>query len=390
MTQQEVFDCIVIGAGIEGCATAYQLAKTGHRTLLLEQFPLPHSRGSSHGHSRITRYSYGKQHFTDMMVEAYPMWFQLEQESGTKLYRKTGVFQLEPPPYRDYTCHVASLDSIGKPYKLYSGKELNRDFEGVRYDDDYRGMLELDGGVLMANRCLQSYLSQFVKFGGVLHDAEKVLRITPGKIATVTTSKGDYHARSVALTPGAWAGQILRSIGIDLPLQAQRTNVCYWREKTPGTFKSFPCLLDLGITKYGAGIYALPSDEYPGLMKVCYLHTGISIDSPDYRDYTSTGKQTDIEAVSHYIKDHMPGLDGQHPAVVETCLFTGTPDGDPIIDRHPLYPNIVFAVGMSGHGFKLAPVFGKILCEMATGQKLSYDISPVQMKRFNTATFARL
>ena len=68
------------------------------------------------------------------------------------------MFQLEPPPYRDYTCHVASLDSIGKPYKLYSGKELNRDFEGVRYDDDYRGMLELDGGVLMANRCLQSYL----------------------------------------------------------------------------------------------------------------------------------------------------------------------------------------------------------------------------------------
>ena len=55
---------------------------------------------------------------------------------------------------------------------------------------------------------------------------------------------------------------------------------------------------------------------------MCYLHTGISIDSPDYRDYTSTGKQTDIEAVSHYIKDHMPGLDGQHPAVVETCLFT--------------------------------------------------------------------
>ena len=62
----------------------------------------------------------------------------------------------------------------------------------------------------------------------MLHDAEKVLRITPGKIATVTTSKGDYHARSVALTPGAWAGQILRSIGIDLPLQVGQYKANYY------------------------------------------------------------------------------------------------------------------------------------------------------------------
>ena len=52
------YDVIVVGAGIEGSATAYTLVKEGRRVLLLEQFPLPHSRGSSTGHSRVTRYAY--------------------------------------------------------------------------------------------------------------------------------------------------------------------------------------------------------------------------------------------------------------------------------------------------------------------------------------------
>lgn len=38
--KNETYDAIVVGAGIEGSATAYQLAKSGKRTLLLEQVNL--------------------------------------------------------------------------------------------------------------------------------------------------------------------------------------------------------------------------------------------------------------------------------------------------------------------------------------------------------------
>ncbi|XP_072041917.1 peroxisomal sarcosine oxidase-like [Amphiura filiformis] len=381
-----MYDCIVVGAGIEGCSSAYQLAKNGYSTLLLEQFPLPHNRGSSHGQTRITRYSYGQKHFSDMMLEAYPMWKQLEEEANTTLYSKTGVFQLEEPPYEDYNNHLKCLKSINKPYRLYSGKEINQEFPGVRFEDHYKGMLELDGGVLMANKCLQSYQNQFVKFGGTLQDGEKVLQILPGRRHTIVTNKGRYLAKSVVLTPGPWASQLLKPLEIHLPLQPQRVNVCYWKEKIPGTYASYPCLLDLSTRKYGAGMYALPSTDYPGLMKVCYLHTGKDVDSPDHRDYVRIGKQRDIDTMRQYIREHFPGLHGEQPAILETCMFTSTPDGDPVIDRHPLYPNLIFAVGMSGHGFKLAPVFGKILFEMATGRPLSYDITPVSMKRYSRST----
>jgi len=60
MVDTEVFDCIVVGAGIEGSATAYELSRRQMDVLLLDQFALPHKKGSSHGATRITRRAYNK------------------------------------------------------------------------------------------------------------------------------------------------------------------------------------------------------------------------------------------------------------------------------------------------------------------------------------------
>ena len=70
---------------------------------------------------------------------------------------KIGVLLLQEPPYDDYNGHLDCLKSINKPYRLFSGKELNEEFPGVQFEDHYKGMLELDGGSLLANKCLQCY-----------------------------------------------------------------------------------------------------------------------------------------------------------------------------------------------------------------------------------------
>ncbi|XP_022093233.1 peroxisomal sarcosine oxidase-like, partial [Acanthaster planci] len=96
------YDCIVVGAGVEGSAAGYQLTKIGCKTLLLEQFKLGHNKGSSHGHSRITRYAYQQKHYADMMLECFQAWERLERETGTTLYRNVGLLSVNEPPYRDY------------------------------------------------------------------------------------------------------------------------------------------------------------------------------------------------------------------------------------------------------------------------------------------------
>ena len=81
-----------------------------------------------------------------------------------------------------------------------------------------------------------------------------------------------------------------------------------------------------------------------------------------------------------------------------------SPDKDPVIDRHPLYSNIIIAAGFSGmcyiciivctlliytfvhtgHGFKLSPIVGSLVAELVTGQKLSHDLHPFRVARFQT------
>ena len=87
-----------MGAGISGSWTALQLVRRGASVLLLEkvlvtlapppstpQFPLPHSRGSSHGQSRGIRRAYTDPYFTAVMEEAYREWEALEREAATTL-----------------------------------------------------------------------------------------------------------------------------------------------------------------------------------------------------------------------------------------------------------------------------------------------------------------
>jgi len=81
------YDHIVIGAGINGSSAAYQLAKRGTKVLLLEKFPLPHSRGSSHGQSRIIRKAYPDPFFSNLMKEAYQEWDLIEKEQGVQLIK---------------------------------------------------------------------------------------------------------------------------------------------------------------------------------------------------------------------------------------------------------------------------------------------------------------
>ena len=56
-------------------------------SFLLLQFPLPHSRGSSHGQSRITRYAYPQDYYTHMMLDAFPLWDTLAREAGVDIFK---------------------------------------------------------------------------------------------------------------------------------------------------------------------------------------------------------------------------------------------------------------------------------------------------------------
>ncbi|XP_060077604.1 peroxisomal sarcosine oxidase-like [Ylistrum balloti] len=376
----EVYDSIVVGAGIEGSSTAYHLVKNGHHTLLLEQFPLPHSRGSSHGQSRITRMAYGgADYYTEMMKEAYKLWEVLEKESGTTLYKKTGLLLVGKAEEDLIDGTVRALRKYSVPFTSLDGRALGKKYPMLKYSQDITGVEDHTGGVLFADKALAAFQGQFVKQGGILRDNEAMVDVFPGDIVTVKTNKGSYRGRNLVLTVGPWATKVLPSLGIHIPLKAIRISVFYWKEKVPGTYgaETFPTFLAAN----GSGdfdVYGLPSLEYPGLYKLC-LHYGPEID-PDRRDDTDSAWV--LDNMKTFVANHFPLLE-PHPAVTETCIYTNTPDHDLVLDRHPAWRNIIIGAGFSGHGFKLSPVVGKVLSELVMQKSPSYNLSYFKIDRFH-------
>ncbi|XP_063953790.1 peroxisomal sarcosine oxidase-like [Lytechinus pictus] len=219
-----VYDVLIVGAGIQGSSTAYHCVKQGLKTVLLEQFSLPHSRGSSHGQSRIIRYSYEQTHYSQMMTEAFPMWKDLEKETNTHLYKKTGLLTISLPPMRSlYDSSLEQMRKFKRAHRILDHEALKKEYPEIDFPKESLVFMDYDGGTLRADKALRAYQDRFKDCGGILKEEEKVLEITPGTVVIVRTNKATYKTRQLILTPGAWAQKVLKPLGLDVPLTEDRS-----------------------------------------------------------------------------------------------------------------------------------------------------------------------
>jgi glycine/D-amino acid oxidase-like deaminating enzyme len=110
-------------------------------------------------------------------------------------------------------------------------------------------------------------------------------------------------------------------------LRTSAIAVTYWHDTSGecSAARGFPILYNARLTD----IYALPSCEYPDLVKILY-HGGPDANA-DARDVPD--RRPFVDKVSAYVRRHMPGLAHHEPAIQETCMYTHTPDNEPVLDR---------------------------------------------------------
>src|SRR5215210_4921626 len=108
-------EVVVVGAGVMGAATARALAQQGRDVLLVEQFRVGHTRGSSHGRSRIVRLAYPEVEFVELAKESFAGWRELERESGVELLELNGLLELVEDQAQSSS---DALDAAGADYEL--------------------------------------------------------------------------------------------------------------------------------------------------------------------------------------------------------------------------------------------------------------------------------
>lgn len=374
------FDAIVIGVGGMGSAALHHLARRGWKVLGLEQFDIPHEMGSSHGYSRMIRYTL-QEHpsYVPLVRRAYDLWHQLENAARERLLVTTGSIRAGHAEDEYFQGAVAACEEHHIPYEVLTGPEVSRRFPGYHLDHDISAVYQADGGFLLPERCIVNHVNSALEAGAEVHGRERVIDWEPsGDGVIVTTDRDTYRANRLIVSAGAWASKVASPL--ENHAVAERQVLAWFQPERPELFRTdtFPVF---GIYVEEGRFYGFPVFGVPGFKVGRSHHLHQAVD-PDFVD---RGIQAEDEAVlRQFVERYFPAAAG--PALsLKTCMFTNSPDGHFIIDLHPDYPQVSLASGFSGHGFKFASVIGEIMADLAMFGETTHDLELFRLDRFDPA-----
>jgi sarcosine oxidase len=320
-------DVAIVGAGVMGLATAHALQRTGREVVVYEQFEPGHTRGSSHGRSRIFRLAYAEPEWVRLAQEALIGWRELEAEAGEQLLELDGLLEIVTD-LRDSS--AAALDACGVVWQQVDGDYAQRRL-GLRLPTGSFGVLQPEAGIVRADRALAAFARGIdVRYGT--------------RVASLT----ELDAACVVVTAGAWVNDLIEP---PIPVRVTRETVCYFRASDA---RPMPAFVSFGRNG-GIFLYAL-RDPVHGI-KAAAHHAG----PPANPSETGEPDQSLVEAITAWVAQHVVLADPR-PVETQTCLYTTTADESFILERRG---RVVVGSACSGHGFKFAPAIGARLAALA-------------------------
>jgi sarcosine oxidase len=375
-----VFDIIVIGVGAMGAATCFQLASRGLRVLGIEQFDIPHDRGSSHGESRMIRSAYYEEpRYVPLLKRAYALWDELEAHSGEKiLYRAGGLYM---GPRQGMLVKGAALSAVahGLAHEVLTIDEQRKRWPQFVVPEGWGAIYETEAGFLLPKKIIENYAQLARARGAEIHTREVVRAWRASdRECVVTTDRGEYRAAKLIFTGGAWTAKLVADLGVKL--QVTRQVLGWVAPHAPELFK-LGALPAWAIDSLDGGVYyGFPTLPTSRGFKLAHHHPSDQPFDPD--NPSRTPRAEDEADFRPCLQQYIPQADG--PVVqMRICMYTNSPDHNFIIDHHPAHENVRIACGFSGHGFKFASVMGEILADLAVTGSARPPIEFLSLNRFS-------
>jgi glycine/D-amino acid oxidase-like deaminating enzyme len=354
---------LVVGAGIVGLSAARALLAEGYRVEVIEQGPVPNAHGSSVDSSRLIRHTYGTQHGYAALVDAaYAAWDRLWAELGATHYTQTGTLILSRPGATWALDSAATLDALGKRYRVLGPDEAARRFPLLNLAGVARAYWVETGGVLAAERIVEALARRLRAQGASIAEHTAVTDLDPGRGRVELEDGTARSADLLLLAAGPWTGRLWPEIA--RALTPSRQLVCY--ADTPddlyAAWRRMPMVLDIADAESrGEGsVYAVPpvGDAPLKLGDHAFSLTGepdtdrSAGDAELERLFETTCRQ--LAAPARYRL-----LSGR------TCFYTVAPNSQFV---HAREGRAHALAGFSGHGFKFGPLIGERFAELAAGR----------------------
>ncbi len=311
---------------------------------IFEQFEPGHTKGSSHGNSRIVRKAYPDALYTEIMLEGYPMWAQLNELSERPLLFECGLLYFGASNDSNMKSVIEGLNTLGVPNEVLDADACERVLPQLRLEKGEVGVFTPEAGWVHAKRSVLTSLELAQEAGAW---------VVTRRIEALEELESEFDA--AVLCPGAWIGRYLE---LDVTVSLQTFAYVpgsmegpVWIEEGPSYVYGFPS--EPGRAAWKAGAHNVRMDFDPGSGD-----RPISQETLDVLEEFA-GRRFGIVRDSMFPDDPLV-------SDAQTCLYTLTSEEDFRIGRAG--EKIVFASACSGHGFKFGPWMGRLLADIVEGK----------------------
>ena len=321
----------IVGCGLMGFCTARELSKRGHDVTGFEQFEFGHELGSSHGASRIVRKAYPDPMYTEILLEAYPMWHELQSEAGERMVYECGLTYFGSEDDPEIADQIKALSSLGVPFELRGPgeTEFNLVSGEVGVFTPEAGWAHAPTVLSCVRRIAEEHGTKFVR-------------------RRIESLEELSEFDQVVVTAGAWVKMFA-----DVPVSVRQATFAYVEGKVEST---------VFIEARAGKCYGFPNERGRNVFKVgCHdLMREIDPDGP------RGGPAEDaLEVIVDFCRRRLR-IDEPNVVEAKTCLYTRTEDEHFRIGRAD--GRTIIASPCSGHGFKFGPWIGRLLADMCEGK----------------------
>ena len=259
------------------------------------------------------------------------------------------------------------LQEFGIEHKILENDELMQYTQGMR-SAAVGGVFFPGDAHLIPDQFVHQLARHLENKGVQLLSSVEVLGFeTSGrKVRTVKTTRGDISVAEVILAGGCWSAAMARELKIKVLMEpAKGYSLTY---KRPPGFPSIP------LAMAEAKVVLTPMSDrvrFAGTLELAGFDLSIN--------------KRRLHAILKAVSAYFPDIDTDALELIEIWrgLRPCSPDGMPYLGRPRQYDNAIIAAGHGMLGISLAPITGKIVAQLASGQTPAVDIAALSIERFD-------
>jgi sarcosine oxidase, subunit beta len=373
----QIADVVIVGGGIVGSSIAWHLAHAGCKNVLVIERESSQGKGSTGKSMGGVRAQFSTPVNIQMSLYSIPFYAKFEEVVGHPAdYRPQGyLFLATKDSHLDYLRdNFARQQKLGlKTAHLLSADEIRAMLPQLRSDDVLGGSFCSTDGFVDPYSVMNGFMAAAIEHGATLWKKAEVtgIGIDQQGAFRVETTRETISTRTVVNAAGAWAAQIARFVGIDLPVEPLR------RMLVPSEpFADFPHSSPM-VIDMSTGFHFRP--EGRGFL----LAWNDPQETPGYK---SDFESSFIEKILNHAADRVPAFENLpvNPKRAWAGLYEMTPDHHCILGPVETVPGFFLANGFSGHGVMHSPATGKILADLILQGETNVvdDVSVLAFERF--------